>query len=158
MLIRLQSERLAVLVEQSAELLLVVKVFYSTHTWAALPVELIDLSKLKGRERITGRESPEKWGFRNLDALWSGLDRQYGSLFDPVRPLISVCWLIIGSGADSRGYRSSLTLGPARDRTGSPACSSWMWFSQDRPHRTTPNPSRLPKACYPEIGRHRLSP
>ncbi|MBB4864232.1 putative nucleotidyltransferase with HDIG domain [Pseudomonas nitritireducens] len=81
-LVRLQSERLAVVVEQSAELLLpVVKVFYSTRTRAAIPFEVLDLTRLKGRERIVGRESPDKWGFRNLEALWSGMDRRRGSLF-----------------------------------------------------------------------------
>ncbi|OBY56583.1 HD-GYP domain-containing protein [Pseudomonas sp. AU12215] len=82
-LVRLESERLAVVVEQGAELLLpVVKVFYSTRTRAAIPFEVLDLSRCKGRERIVSRESPDKWGFRNLEALWSGLDRRRGSLFD----------------------------------------------------------------------------
>ncbi|MDN6856852.1 HD-GYP domain-containing protein [Pseudomonas sp. CAN2814] len=82
-LVRLESERLAVVVEQGAELLLpMVKVFYSTRTRAAIPFEVVDLARLKGRERIVGRESPEKWGFRNLESLWSGLDRRRGSLFE----------------------------------------------------------------------------
>lgn len=82
-LVRLQSERLAVVVEQSSELLLpIVKVFYSTRTKSALPVELIDLSKQKYYERILGRESPEKWGFRNLEALWCNLDRRRGRFGD----------------------------------------------------------------------------
>lgn len=82
-LVRLQSDRLAVVVDQSAELLSpVVKVFYSIRTKAALPVELLDLSKLKGREGITARESPERWGFQNLEAFWCDMDRRRGSLFD----------------------------------------------------------------------------
>ncbi|TLX69922.1 HD-GYP domain-containing protein [Pseudomonas nicosulfuronedens] len=82
-LVRLQSDRLAVVVDQSTELLLpIVKVFYSTRTKAALPVELLDLSKLKGRERIAARESPERWGFQNLEAFWCELDRRRGSIFD----------------------------------------------------------------------------
>ncbi|HEP9159971.1 MULTISPECIES: HD-GYP domain-containing protein [Pseudomonas] len=82
-LVHLQSERLGVVVEQSSELLLpIVKVFYSTRTKAALPIELIDLSNLKGQERILGRELPEKWGFRNLEALWCNLDSRRGSLFE----------------------------------------------------------------------------
>lgn len=82
-LVRLESERLALVVEQRSESLLapVVKVFYSVRTRSALPQELLDLSKLKGRERIVGKESPAQWGFKNLDELWSGLDRRRGSLF-----------------------------------------------------------------------------
>ncbi|MED5608674.1 MULTISPECIES: HD-GYP domain-containing protein [Pseudomonas] len=83
-LVRLESERLAVVLEQHPESLLtpVLKVFYSIRTRAAIPQEVLDLAKLKGRERIVGRESPAQWGFRNLETLWSGLDRRRGSLFD----------------------------------------------------------------------------
>ncbi|WP_275627874.1 HD-GYP domain-containing protein [Pseudomonas sp. 273] len=83
-LVRLESERLAVVLEQHPESLLtpVLKVFYSVRTRAAIPQEVLDLAKLKGRERIVGRESPAQWGFRNLETLWSGLDRRRGSLFD----------------------------------------------------------------------------
>ena len=82
-LVRLQSERLAVVVDQSDELLLpIVKVFYSTRTRAALPAELIDLSKLKGHESILGRESAEKWGFRNLEVLWCNIENRRGALFE----------------------------------------------------------------------------
>ena len=83
-LVRLESERLAVVVEQDSASLLTpqVKVFYSIRTRAAIPQEVLDLARLKGRERIVGRESPEQWGFRNLESLWSGLDRRRGPLFD----------------------------------------------------------------------------
>lgn len=83
-LVRLESERLAVVLEQHPEALLtpVLKVFYSIRTRAAIPQQVLDLAKLKGRERIVGRESPAQWGFRNLETLWSGLDRRRGSLFD----------------------------------------------------------------------------
>lgn len=83
-LVRLQSERLAVVLEQHADALLTprVKVFYSIRTRSALPQEVLDLAQLKGRESIVGRESPAQWGFANLDALWSGLDHRRGSLFD----------------------------------------------------------------------------
>lgn len=83
-LVRLESELLAVVMEQHAESLLtpLVKVFYSVRTRAAIPQEVLDLSQLKGRERIVGRESPAQWGFGNLDSLWCGLDRRRGSLFD----------------------------------------------------------------------------
>lgn len=83
-LVRLESERLAVVLEQHPEALLtpVLKVFYSIRTRAAIPQQVLDLATLKGRERIVGRESPAQWGFRNLETLWSGLDRRRGSLFD----------------------------------------------------------------------------
>ncbi|GLU37019.1 HD-GYP domain-containing protein [Pseudomonas sp. NBRC 100443] len=83
-LVRLESERLAVVLEQHPEALLtpVLKVFYSIRTRAAIPQQVLDLARLKGRERIVGRESPAQWGFRNLETLWSGLDRRRGSLFD----------------------------------------------------------------------------
>lgn len=83
-LVRLESERLAVVLEQHPEALLtpVLKVFYSIRTRSAIPQQVLDLARLKGRERIVGRESPAQWGFRNLETLWSGLDRRRGSLFD----------------------------------------------------------------------------
>lgn len=83
-LVRLESERLALVVEQSSDALLtpLVKVFYSIRTRSPLPQEILDLARLKGRERIIGRESPSDWGFRDLDSLWSGLSRRRGSLFD----------------------------------------------------------------------------
>ena len=36
--------------------------------------ELVDLSSPGTTERIVGREDPEKWGFPDLDQLWSGID------------------------------------------------------------------------------------
>jgi hypothetical protein len=36
--------------------------------------ELVDLSSPGTTERIVGREDPEKWGFPDLDQLWSGSD------------------------------------------------------------------------------------
>ncbi|MCY1450564.1 Cyclic di-GMP phosphodiesterase [compost metagenome] len=50
-----------------------VKVFFSTHSNLPVPHELIDLAKLVGREKIISRESPAKWGFSQLDLLWTGL-------------------------------------------------------------------------------------
>lgn len=74
-LVRLQSGRLGVVLEQHGQSLLTprVKVFFSARTKMPIPVETIDLAKLKGSERIVGRESVDDWGFRNLDELWSGL-------------------------------------------------------------------------------------
>ena len=74
-LVRLQSGRLGVVLEQHAKSLLTpqVKVFFSAKSKQPIPLEIIDLSALNGRERIVGRESPGDWGFDNLDTLWTGL-------------------------------------------------------------------------------------
>jgi hypothetical protein len=50
-----------------------VKVFFSAKMKTPILQETLDLSKLIGKEKIIGRESPDDWGFRNLDELWSGL-------------------------------------------------------------------------------------
>lgn len=74
-LVRLESGRLGVVTEQSETSLLTpkVKVFFSARLKTPILQETLDLAKLVGKEKIIGRESPEDWGFRNLDDLWSGL-------------------------------------------------------------------------------------
>lgn len=74
-LVRLESGRLAVVVEQNESSLLnpTVKVFFSAKTKMPIIQETLDLSKLVGKEKIIGRESPDDWGFKNLDKLWSGI-------------------------------------------------------------------------------------
>lgn len=74
-LVRLESGRLAVVVEQNESSLLSprVKVFYSAKTKMPIIQETLNLSKLTGKEKIIGRESPDDWGFKNLDKLWSGI-------------------------------------------------------------------------------------
>ncbi len=69
-LVKLQSGRLAVVVEQGTSSLLnpVVKVFFSTKANQPITPELLDLSK--SVDQIVSRESPSAWGFRNLDQLW----------------------------------------------------------------------------------------
>jgi len=73
-LVRLESGRLAVVVEQSERSLVtpVVKVFYSARAKMHVPHELIDLSRPGCSDRIVGRESPMDWGFKHLDQLWAG--------------------------------------------------------------------------------------
>lgn len=72
-LVRLESGRLGVVVEQSEASLLTpkVKVFFSAKLKTPILQETLDLAKLIGKEKIIGRESSEDWGFRNLDDLWS---------------------------------------------------------------------------------------
>lgn len=74
-LVRLESGRLAVVVEQNESSLLnpTVKVFFSAKTKMPIIQETLDLAKMAGKEKIIGRESPDDWGFKNLDKLWSGI-------------------------------------------------------------------------------------
>jgi putative nucleotidyltransferase with HDIG domain len=72
-LVRLQSDRLAVVVEQNAAALTapVVRVFYSVKSQMPVPLRRLDLSAGTS-DRIVGRESPEKWKFSFLNELWAG--------------------------------------------------------------------------------------
>jgi len=74
-LVRLESGKLGVVVEQNEGSLLTpkVKVFFSAKFKTPILQETLDLSALIGKEKIIGRESPEDWNFKNLDSLWSGL-------------------------------------------------------------------------------------
>ncbi|VXB87531.1 HDIG domain-containing protein [Pseudomonas sp. 8BK] len=76
-LVRLESGRIGVVMEQQAKSLLAprVKVFFSAKSKTPIPQEILDLSKLVGRDRIVGRESAEEWGFRDVEELWSGISR-----------------------------------------------------------------------------------
>ena len=70
-LVRLQSQRLAVVVEQSVGVPTAprVRVFYSIRAQMAIPTETLDLSQPVCRDRILGRESNSQWRFPFLDAL-----------------------------------------------------------------------------------------
>ena len=72
-LVRLRSDRLAVVIEQNPQSLTspIVRVFYSLKS--AMPVSLQRLDLSAGTsDRIVGREQPEKWNFTFLDELWAG--------------------------------------------------------------------------------------
>jgi len=73
-LVRLESGRLGVVVEQHPSSLLLpkVKVFFSAKNRTPIIQETLDLGRLVGKEKIIGRESPDDWGFKNLDLLWAG--------------------------------------------------------------------------------------
>jgi len=79
-LVRLQSGRLAVVVEQSPVKLTapLVRVFFSTKSQMPIPTELLDLSLPQCNDRILARESPGDWGFKHLEELWSGLAGRLG--------------------------------------------------------------------------------
>jgi HD-GYP domain-containing protein (c-di-GMP phosphodiesterase class II) len=70
-LVRLGSQRLAVVVEHNPEAPLTprIKVFYSLRSQLTLPTEMLDLSQSGCRDRIVGRESNAKWRFPFLDTL-----------------------------------------------------------------------------------------
>jgi len=72
-LVRLQSDRLAVVIEQNAAALTapVVRVFYSLKSQMPVSLQRLDLSSGTS-DRIVGRESPDKWKFTFLDELWAG--------------------------------------------------------------------------------------
>ncbi|MEA0634599.1 HD-GYP domain-containing protein [Xanthomonas campestris pv. campestris] len=71
-LVRLESQKLAVVIEQAAESLLKpkVRVFYSAKLRSHVLVQDIDLSRAECQDRIVQMESPTDWGFRDLEKLW----------------------------------------------------------------------------------------
>jgi len=71
-LVKLQSGRLAVVVDQSPSTLVspMVRIFYSTKSKLPVPVQLLDLSRADSGDRIVGRELAQDWGFTHLDELW----------------------------------------------------------------------------------------
>ncbi|MFL6626234.1 MAG: HD-GYP domain-containing protein, partial [Vitreoscilla sp.] len=72
-LVRLQSDRLAVVIEQNAAALTapVVRVFFSLKSQMPIALQRLDLSSGTS-DRIACRESPEKWKFGFLNELWAG--------------------------------------------------------------------------------------
>lgn len=74
-LVRLESGRLAVVMEQSRRSLTapVVKVFFSTKANCHLMPEIVDLSRPQCTDKIVGREAPATWGLTDIDELWSGI-------------------------------------------------------------------------------------
>jgi putative nucleotidyltransferase with HDIG domain len=75
-LVRMQSGRLGVVIEQHPNALLtpVVKVFFSATSELHIQPEVIDLAHPGCSDRIVARESNRKWKFRHLDELWAGTD------------------------------------------------------------------------------------
>nr|WP_281438880.1 MULTISPECIES: HD-GYP domain-containing protein [Pseudomonas] len=70
-LVRLRSERLAVVMEQNVDSLLIpkVKVFYSVSRGMPVTLEVVDLAS--GQDAIIGLELEKNWGFKNIEALWT---------------------------------------------------------------------------------------
>ena len=71
-MVRLESGRMAVVVEQSNASLVspLVRIFYSTKSKMPVPLELLDLSKPGVSDRIVAREQPREWGFTQVEELW----------------------------------------------------------------------------------------
>ncbi|MBO9688777.1 HD-GYP domain-containing protein [Roseateles chitosanitabidus] len=71
-LVKLQSGKLAVVLEQNATALTAprVRAFYSTKSQMPIPTQVLDLSSQGASDRIVGREDPATWGFQKLDELW----------------------------------------------------------------------------------------
>jgi putative nucleotidyltransferase with HDIG domain len=71
-LVRLSSDRLAVVIEQNAGALLRprLRVFYSVPERRWITPEILDLDTDDSQDVIVGREEPESWGLTGLDRLW----------------------------------------------------------------------------------------
>ena len=71
-LVKMASNRLAVVIEQSGDSLLtpVVKVFLAVKSRSYITPEVLDLSKPEAKDKIVSREDPVKWGIKNLEQLW----------------------------------------------------------------------------------------
>ena len=71
-LVRLESGRLGVVMEQSEKSLLTprLRVFFSTKSGIYLPPEILDLSRPGTKDKIVAREDAEKWGIKNVNEMW----------------------------------------------------------------------------------------
>jgi putative nucleotidyltransferase with HDIG domain len=73
-LVKLESGRLGVIVEQGEKSLLqpVVKVFFSTKAQTYIKPELVDLAKPGAMDRIASHEDPTKWGLQHISRFLHG--------------------------------------------------------------------------------------
>jgi putative nucleotidyltransferase with HDIG domain len=73
-LVRMESDRLGVVIEQNPDSVTSpkVRVFYSIRTKMPIALEVLDLANPRCTDRIAGRESNATWKFPHLDTLWAG--------------------------------------------------------------------------------------
>ena len=73
-LVRMESGRIGVIVEQNAKSLLLpkVRVFFSSKAMSYISPVLLDLSSTGFQDKIVSREEAVKWGLKNIDRYWSG--------------------------------------------------------------------------------------
>ncbi len=73
-LVRLESGRIGIVMEQHGQSLLTprVKVFFSARSGVPIEQTIVDLARLQGRDRIVARESPQDWNFKDLPELLTG--------------------------------------------------------------------------------------
>jgi HD-GYP domain-containing protein (c-di-GMP phosphodiesterase class II) len=71
-LVRLKSDRLAIVVAQSKTSLLKpdVKAFYSIKSQTRITPEIVCLSSLTARDEIVSHEDAATWGLSNIDEMW----------------------------------------------------------------------------------------
>jgi len=74
-LVRLESGRLGVIIEQTEKSLLTpkIKIFFSIKSNSRVAPEIMDLSKPACKDKIASHEDPVKWDIRDIHELWSGL-------------------------------------------------------------------------------------
>jgi putative nucleotidyltransferase with HDIG domain len=72
-LVRLESGRLGVVIEQAPKSLLMpqVKVFFSTRSQVYIKPEVVDLARPGTADRIIGREDAAQWGIKDIDQYWA---------------------------------------------------------------------------------------
>lgn len=72
-MVKLNSGRLAVVIDQSPKSLLtpLVKVFFSTKSKSRIKIEIVDLSKPHEQDSIVGHENPVAWGIHDINEIWS---------------------------------------------------------------------------------------
>lgn len=77
-LVRLESGRLGVVIEQMEKSLLSpkVKVFFSTKSLSYIPPLILDLSGSGLQDKIVAREDAAKWGLKNVNEFWLGAAAQ----------------------------------------------------------------------------------
>ena len=75
-LVRLDSNRLGIVVDQTERSLLSpkVRVFFSARANAHIPPEVVDLSSPACKDKIASREDPDKWNFPDLNQMWGSVD------------------------------------------------------------------------------------